>query len=328
MVGGWPIRVNRCARCVDGVATIKRVNVIARAVSAASWIGIVRPESKPESGRHALHKKTKFPRPRYYCHAETHAWQALDRWFRREPGLTLARCESDWLREVSCNLFGYHLLQIGGLGEQDNLCESRIKHRIIVHEQAPGLEAVSWLRAEPGSLPIASESIDLVVLPHVLDFHPNPHGVLREVERVLIPEGHVIVLGFNPWSLSGLWRVALGWRGRIPWCGRFRGVVRIKDWLALLGFDSLRCEGLCFRPPLKHTGVMDKLRFLENLGEKYWPVFGGVYGILARKRVETLTPIKPRWRARRRLVGPLTQPGAPRAGMNGAKRIRNTKHER
>lgn len=308
-------------------------------MSGAPRIGIVPPELISLTRPSELKQKRKFPYSRYRCHGEAHAWQALDNWFRSEPGLTVARSESAWLREVSCNLFGYHLLQIGGLGEQDNLCDSRIKHRILMQDRAPPpllereREEISWLPAEPGNLPIASESIDVVVMPHVLDFHPQPHDVLREVERVLIPEGHVIILGFNPWSLSGLWRAALGWRGHVPWCGGFRGVVRIKDWLALLGFDNLRCDGLCFRPPLKHAGVMEKLGFLETLGGKYWPVFGGVYGMLARKRVETLTPIKPRWRSRRRLVGPLTQPGSPRGeigrtGMGGANPTRSNKLER
>jgi hypothetical protein len=102
-----------------------------------------------------------------------------------------------------------------------------------------------------------------------------------------------------------LWRLIAGWRGKPPWCGKFLWANRLCDWLQLLGFDIVESHSYFFRPPLKNIAIMNKLRFLEKIGQLVWPFFGGAYLILAKKRVATLTPLKPRWRPRRsRLVAP------------------------
>ena len=147
-----------------------------------------------------------------------------------------------------------------------------------------------------------SESVDVVVLPHLLEFEPDPHQVLRETERILIGEGHLVILGFNPWSLWGLWRTVLAWRGEPPWCGRFFGIARIKDWLALLGFDIIKARRFYFRPPLPSEGVMSKLELLERIGRTCWPYLGGAYIVVAKKRVATVTPVKTSWRAHRQII--------------------------
>ena len=212
------------------------------------------------------------------------------------PGWT----ETARLSAILSNLFGYHLLQVGQLGDADLLAGSRITHRVVVGVEADS-EARIGLYARADALPLASDSTDVVVLPHTLEFEADPHQVLRETERVLIPEGHVVILGFNPWSLWGLWRLFLRRGAYPPWCGNFRSLTRIKDWLALLGFDTIEEHGYFFRPPLQNVRVMQKLSFMENLGARWWPGLAGCYVLLARKRVATLTPIKPSWR-RSRLV--------------------------
>ena len=152
---------------------------------------------------------------------------------------------------------------------------------------------------------MASTSLDIVVLPHVLEFSEQPHAVLREVERCLIPEGNLVLLGFNPWSLWMLPGVLLGWRGRVPWCGRFRSMTRIRDWLALLGFDVELGRTYFFRPPWQHGRILGRLGFMERVGRRVWPPFGGGYVLVAKKRVVTVTPVRPHWRPRRRnLVAP------------------------
>jgi len=91
-------------------------------------------------------------------------------------------------------------------------------------------------------------------------------------------------------------------RRRPPWSGDFRSILRLKDWLALLGFDLVYTRSFFFRPPLKRMGIMNRLDFLECVGRRWWPFLGGAYILVAKKRVVTLTPIKPRWRPRRRLI--------------------------
>jgi len=227
---------------------------------------------------------------------------AVCRWYMENAaGQLLYREEAAQLQEVLPGLFGYHLLQIGCFGTTDLLDASRINHRMIMTGNIPHESIKPVLLGNADALPLASESLDVVVVPHTLDYEANPHGILREIDRVLIPEGHVVILGFNPFSLFGLWRLFAGWRKRPPWCGRFMTSFRVRDWLSLLGFDIVSSRCLFYRPPLNHAGIMEKIRFVEHGGRLLRPL-GAVYMIVARKRVSTLTPIGFRWLATRKLV--------------------------
>jgi SAM-dependent methyltransferase len=221
-------------------------------------------------------------------------------WCKGPLGQLLYGEEKRQLDTLLSEWFGYHLIQVGWSG--GNLTEaSRIPHRVML-EVCPG-SGDCQAYAQTDHLPLATDSVDVVLLPHTLEFAPNPHQTLREVDRILIPEGHLVILGFNPWGLWGLRRL---WRSRQshpPWCGRFFSLARIKDWLALLGLDSQLTRTFFFRPPLQHTRTMQRLQFMEKLGQQWWPMFGGVYLLMAKKRVTPLTPIKPRWQPRRSLIG-------------------------
>lgn len=235
----------------------------------------------------------------------------LHAWYGHDPGDLLLEMERGHLDEVLHDLFGYHLLQVGCFHDRDLLAASRISHRVVVDADIVQRNSSSTtLRGCAAGLPIATDSVDVVVLPHTLEFESDPHQVLREAERVLIAEGHVIVLAFNPWSLWGVWRSILARRGIPPWSGRFLGLIRIKDWLALLGFDVVLVRQYFFRPPLRRDGVMRRLMFMEKLGARMWPRLSGAYMVVAKKRVTTLTPIRPHWRPRRSLVGMPARPCA------------------
>ncbi|MDH3355301.1 MAG: class I SAM-dependent methyltransferase, partial [Chromatiales bacterium] len=196
-------------------------------------------------------------------------------------------------------IFGYNLLQIGGSPFIDSLAFSPIKQRIILGEGG-GLTAL------PEHLPIASDSIDLVILPHAIELSDDPHQLLREVERVLIPEGHLLILGFNPWSLWGARRWISRNSGELPWSARFFSANRVDDWLALLGFERLQRLCHLFQLPFHRPLISERI---ELLFKRYFPRLGGGYCLLVRKRVSTLTPIKPAWGNRKRLVG---------LGLNGS----------
>ncbi|MGE0384595.1 MAG: class I SAM-dependent methyltransferase [Gammaproteobacteria bacterium] len=242
--------------------------------------------------------------------------QRLHAWLASAPGSVLVQAEQSRSVQALPNLFGYHLIQLGTLPDADLLASSRISHRAVVEVDRPqGAGACSAvLFCDASALPFAADSVDVVVLPHVLEFEEDPHQVLREVERVLIAEGHVLLFGFNPWSLFGLWRLFLGWRGEPPWCGSFFRLGRVKDWLRLLGFDIVRVHALFFRPPLRHPGLLRRLAFVEKLGGHWWPYFGGVYCVIAKKRLVSMTPVKMQWKMRRSLIAAgIAEPSTRRA---------------
>jgi hypothetical protein len=139
-------------------------------------------------------------------------------------------------------------------------------------------------------------------LPHILEFEAQPHQVLREVERVLIGEGRVVIVGFNPWSFWGLWRVALSGRKLPPWCGRFRSPGKLHDWLRLLGLEILDTRFLYHRPPVRNQRLDNLLAGWERFASRYFPLLGGSFILVGKKRVVAMTPVANRWHRRSRLI--------------------------
>ena len=202
------------------------------------------------------------------------------------------------------DVFGFRAVQIG-LPEVDFLRQNRIPYRFTL-----ALEPGAALAADPLQLPLASQSVDLVVLPHVLEGHPNPHDVLREVERVLMPEGQVVISGFNT---ASLWRVRQLFAPRhngAPWDAKFIGLLRLREWLRVLGFELNGGKFGCYAPPFRNEIWLKRFGFMEKAGARWWPVTGGVYVVRAVKRVHGMRVITPAWRkerARRRAVAALPQ---------------------
>lgn len=238
----------------------------------------------------------------------------LAAWYRRWPGELVSKAECKLLAEMTSGLFGYQLVQLGSLGPgQDFLASCPIRQHTVV--DVGGADKPGQLRASPEALPIACDSIDAVLLPHTLDFAADPHQVLREVDRILIPEGRLLITGFNPWSLWGLWRLLRRLfnrdRQETPWCGHFLSYSRLQDWLTLMGFDIERTDVRIFRPPFRRESTLKRLAFMESLGQRYWPMLSGVYVIKAVKRVSTLRPVGPVWKRSpavgRRAIEPSTR---------------------
>ncbi len=228
--------------------------------------------------------------------------RALASWYGGELGAAIAELEVAALKSSLLNLFGYHIVQFGYCHGTEFLSASRITHGFLVTAEQHALD-VPQVVAHADALPIDSASVDVVVLPHVLEYSDNPHGVLREVERILIPEGYLIVLCFNPRSLFGLRRMLVGWRGQAPWDGRFFGPTRVKDWVTLLGFEIEKLDKASFRPPWSNRKMYDKAIMLEKIGARWWPALGNFYVITACKRVHAVRPLRLAWSRERRLVG-------------------------
>jgi SAM-dependent methyltransferase len=211
-------------------------------------------------------------------------------WFQTGLGKRLLSREQAWFDQVVADIFGYNAMQLGFPAE-NLLCASRIPFCFSAGEGA-GVA----LRVDEHLLPVASQSVDLLLLPHVLEFSAHPHQILREAERILIPEGQLLISGFNPYSLWGAWGLARHRRGEYPWRGRFIGLSRIKDWLSLLGLEVIGGRMCCYEPPFQQEDLLEKFRFMEAAGDRWWALAGGVYFIQAQKKVHGMRLIKPGWR--------------------------------
>lgn len=223
-------------------------------------------------------------------------------WFESPLGQHLLAREQAFFDTEVADLFGFRALQFG-LADQDFLRANRMPFRAAI-----GLEGPSRLKADFCDLPVATASVDLVVLPHTLEFSHNPHQVLREVQRVLMPEGHIVISGFNPWSLWGVARWLSRREQDYPWCGQFISLPRIKDWMALLNFELSSGRMGVYTPPCRGEAWLRRLRFLEPAGDRWWPFAGGVYFLHGIKRVQGARLITPKWRmaaARRKVFAPV-----------------------
>lgn len=231
---------------------------------------------------------------------------SLSDWLETPQGQYLLQWESAKFDVMVADIFGYNAVQIG-LSEHEFLRGNRMPLRFRCAR--PGNAEV---RANAEALPFATASLDLVLLPHVLEFSPNPHQVLREVERVLVPEGSVIISGFNPFSLWGVRRLLARGNSAFPWRGQYLSVRRTKDWLALLGFETHSGSFGCYAPAVTSRKWLERWRFIDKAGDRWWPIFGGTYIIQGIKRVQGMRLITPNWRDRRaaaKRLSPVAQRG-------------------
>ena len=232
-------------------------------------------------------------------------------WLETPPGQYLLAWEQARIDRAVFDIFGYHALQMG-LPELDGLRANRMPHRwrandglvdakpislATAHdpELPPGATTVPiGLRCDAEALPFKNDSLDLVVMPHTLELADDPHVALSEATRVLVPGGRLVIVGFNPASLWGLrqrlgrTRVGLGiGDGRLflPDAGDFIGYWRLRDWLKLLSFDIEAGRFGCYRPPWKSEKWLGRWAWMEGAGDRWWPVLGAVYFLVAVRRV-------------------------------------------
>lgn len=234
-------------------------------------------------------------------------------WLNIKAGKSLADTEKQILDEILPTLYGYHLVQCALPTFGSFSSSSLISHRIVVNEVGDSNWPSSLVRGQCEMLGIQNDSVDVVLLTHTLELAQKPHQVLREAHRVLIPEGHVVLTGINPFSLWGLVILLQKIFKKQSMTMKLISPSRVKDWLHLLDFEITRVEMFSFRPPFANKKIMENLSFLEKLGKKFWPIFGGGYAIVACKKVVTLTPVKPKFVKKTRLWADAE--GVPGAGF-------------
>jgi SAM-dependent methyltransferase len=224
---------------------------------------------------------------------------ALEGWLQTPAGVYLRAWEQTCLDNLTADIFGYNAVQIG-MPQIDALAANRMPYKILADRKVrAGQDLVRAVDVtlDYTELPFASQSIDLVVLPHVLEFSTDPHQVLREVERVLIPEGQVIICGFNPASLWGARNMMrrVGGASFLPRTEELISMPRMKDWLKLLNMGASQSHFGCYAPACRTEKWLHRYAFMDNAGPRWWPFFGGVYIIQAIKRVKGMHLIGPAW---------------------------------
>jgi SAM-dependent methyltransferase len=210
---------------------------------------------------------------------------AVDSWLTSGLGKAVLQAESELMVEALDDVFGWELLQLGLWGPRDSLlsgCRTR-RHAVVANKPSPISDADVGARLS--QLPIANGAVDAVVLPHTLEFETDPFAVVREADRVLAGEGHLVVLGFRPFSLWGF---------------RSRAISR--------GYDVGLTRNYLFTPPWGGNAPRpgEPSALLRRGWIKPWPA--AAYLLKARKRVYTLTPIRPRVRERAQPIGGLVKP--------------------
>ncbi len=247
-----------------------------------------------------------------------------NQWLDSPPGRYLLAWEQQQYDRLVDDVFGFYAVQCG-LPQLDCLRASRMSSRIHARAQAdlgdvvapadssePGIATVRV--GSFGELPFGSQTLDLIVLPHVLEFASDPHEVLREVDRVLRPEGRVIITGLNPVSLWGARQTLM--RGVLapflPREGHFIAPPRLRDWLKLLSFDPERARYGCYRPPCRTETWLDRTAFFESAGDRWWPICGAIFALCAVKKVHAM-----------RLVGRVrhVRPAAAPVAVAGAQTV-------
>jgi SAM-dependent methyltransferase len=219
-------------------------------------------------------------------------------WWNTSQGSAVVAAEAELLREALDKVFGWELLQVGAWGRgRELLAAARTRHQAVagsLEQQRAGVQLDLVARA--AQLPIASDSVDAVLLAHALEFSADPHALLREVDRILTGEGQLLVLGFRPWSLWGLRSLAS--RGAFPpGVQHLMSERRLRDWLVLLGYELTPVRRYLFGLPWGKLGP--PARVLRRGLTSWWPA--GAYLLQARKRLYAATPMRLRWRDRERV---------------------------
>ena len=202
--------------------------------------------------------------------------------------------EQAFLDRAVADIFGFHALQLG-LPTLQALQANRMPHRWLACDASPEPWPVGRdvFLTNYEALPFADASLDLLVLPHTLELSYDPHATLREVQRVLVPEGRVVICGFNP---NSLWGLRKSFRRGLNEVGDFIGHGRLKDWLQLLSFEVESTSFGCYRPAVETERWLNRWAWMDTAGVRWWPIFGSVYGVVAVKRVHGMRLMSPAWR--------------------------------
>lgn len=212
-------------------------------------------------------------------------------WAQLPNGKWIAQLLQTRLDPWNEKLFGYHYLKLGGLSGELSTNACSIYHQVCVDRESAYRNVV----ADFDELPFLEKSFDVCLLAHLFEFYHDPHQLLREVDRVMMEDGYLIITGFNPCSLMSLSRFLPHFGQGYKHKGRFFMPMRIKDWLSVLNYEVIDCDVFSPLPPIRMLNPDSKLSQCLSYRSSW---MGGVYFLVARKRTCPLRPIKPQWKLR------------------------------
>ncbi|ROR99984.1 methyltransferase family protein [Sinobacterium caligoides] len=224
------------------------------------------------------------------------AQPALQAWYESVYGQHILCQEQALVGDLLRQSYGNMLLQLSTYGKAELYSESRVSANYSLSCFREGSHEGHMAISEFESLPIATESMDVVVLHHALEFSMHPHQILREAQRILLPHGRIIVVGINPLSMLGLESRLLGIGQSVKAKAGPISVSRLDDWLHLLGFGAPKLRYDCYEAPTNFKRLLNSFVFLGQLAARFQLPGGGVYIVEAVKEVQRMTPIKPSWR--------------------------------
>ena len=225
--------------------------------------------------------------------------QGFEHWLQTPAGRYVLDWEQRTHDALVTDIFGFNALQLT-LPMHDFLRANRMPLRFRCDDGRS--VALINVQSDLHHLPFAANSVDLVVMPHAREFDDNPHQVLREVERVLVPEGQVIISGFNPFSLWGWRRKFSRQPAPAPWRGSYISLPRLRDWFSLLGLELQDSRFGCYAPPFDQQKWLQRFGWMEKVGRRSWSPAGAVYIAHAIKRQHSLRLITPKWHDRKALA--------------------------
>lgn len=237
------------------------------------------------------------------------AFALVDDWYESELGQRLLTELESELEPVLSTSFGYYALQIGATSLAPRFQDHcRVRHYFTLSE----IVGKAGIQANPRSLPVAADSVDLVVLIHGLSSADDPHAILREANRVLIPNGKLVIVDFNPLSAWGIRRSFQVMGRNAPWQGHYYSASRLRDWMRLLGLDQRQCRSFGYMLPIRKTAIARHFGWMEGILRR-WVGFSGALNLLVyQKNITPLTPARHRWRRRKLIQGGLPRPSVGR----------------
>lgn len=217
-------------------------------------------------------------------------FKQFSRWLKKPFGKSILDCEKKALAPLWSSIFGQRLLLLGDKSQQTLITNNRFRN---TNRLSPN--DIDMVYKTLSEMPNEANIIDAILLPHSLEFNDSPLQLLREVHFLLRPNGNLILIGFNPWSLFGL-RQLFSLRHTAPWCGTFYSVFRAQDWLMALDFEIISVNRDFYHLPFHSPKWIKKLSILKMLS-KIIPLFcSGIYIIVARKNIIGITPEKIKWK--------------------------------